>query len=226
MRGGTHGTEGQLFHRVSSAGCAGQERGIEGGSSTARVSRPGWDLLPESRLDARRGILWGLSFFLFSLPPAGEPNQNCHSGPVSQKGSDYTIPETDAGAARAGSGQGQRHRRACTLAVAHTRRPDLPSLRAPRAPAPHNVDDPRPLRPSPQLAVARAARASQSWEPLARVPDAGLWEVRGLDSRRLPQVRPARSSLFRGLGTGQLVPAAAPAFPGREGVPNEGNKRK
>lgn len=28
MRGGTRGTEGQLFHRVSNAGCAGQERGV------------------------------------------------------------------------------------------------------------------------------------------------------------------------------------------------------
>lgn len=171
-----------------------------------RVSRLGWDFIPQSRLDARRGIRWGLSFFLFPLPPAGEPNQNCHSGPVSQKGSDYKIPETDAGAARAGgSGQGQRHRRACTLAVAHTRRPDSSSPRARRPPMPHHAHGGRSLRPAPPLAVVRAAYAPRSREPPAPVPYAGLWEVWRLDSRCCRRYVPPEVLCFAGLAPGSLL---------------------
>lgn len=188
---------------MSSAGCAGPGWGA---LPPARVSRPGWDLLPESRLDARRGLRWGLSFFLFLLPPAGEPNQNCHSRPVSQKGSDYKIPETDAGAARAGgSGQGQRHRRARTLAVAHTRLPDSPSLRAPRPPVPHHAHGRRSSRPAPPLAVVRAACVSRSREPPARIPDVGLWEVWGLDSRRCRRYVPPKVLCFVGCASGSLL---------------------
>lgn len=168
-RGREEQSRGQLFPPVSSAGCAGRDWGS---LQASRVSRP---MGPSSRNGCMRG---GERSGASSFPLLPRVNQirTVTQGSESQKGSDYTIPETDAGVARAGgSGQGQRHRhrrRRRTLALAPPRRPDPPSPRAQRPPAPHwRLRRRGPLRPARPLALARAARGRA--EPRAALPAPG-----------------------------------------------------
>lgn len=142
---------------------------------------------------------------------------------MSQKGSDYTIPETAAGAPRAGgSGLGLRHRRACTLAVVHAHRPNL---LYPRPPASQYAGGSCSRRPGPSLAVARAARASGSRELLASFPDAGLWEVRGLDSRRLRRYVQPEVLCFVGPAQGSGLQWPRQRYQVERGVPWGGNRK-
>lgn len=122
--------------------------------------------------------------FLPPLPPSrGLTKSELSLRPVSQAGSGYTVLETDAGAAGAG-GRGQGlllgrapHSRSRTLAA-----PTRPPRGRPR----RSAGGPHPPGPAPPPAAARAAGASRLAEPgpAARARDAGLREVRGLDSRR------------------------------------------
>lgn len=153
------------------------------------------------------------AFFLSLSPPScGLTKSELSLRACESEGSDYTIPETGAGAARAGgSGQGQRHRRARTLAVAHTRRPPRPPCAGRRTP-----------RPAPPFAVARAACASRTPEPPACVPDAGLWEVRGLDSRRRSRYVPPEVLCFAGPARGSQLLRPLGHFQVEEGSPTGG----
>lgn len=158
--------------------------------------------------------------FLSLFPPSrGLTKSELSLRAYESEGSDYTIPETDAGAARTGgNGQGQLHGRARTLAVAHTHLPDSSS---PRPPPPH-LRAVRTLLPASPLAVALVVRASRSLEPPSCVRDAGLWEVRGLDSRRRRCCRryvPPEVLCFEGpvLGSQLLQPRGR--FQGQRGSP-------
>lgn len=138
---------------------------------------------------------------------------------MSQKGSDYTIPETAAGAPRAGgSGLGLRHRRA----VAHTHRPDL---LYPRPPAEQYAPGLRSLRPAPPLlAVAPAALACGVG---SRSPAFQTQVYRKLGDLTAAASGTSRPKFFVSRpGTGQSVSVAAPALPGRDGGPQWGGGRQ